>query len=305
MAYDVIVIGSGPAGMSASLFLRRTNLKVLIIEKKAPGGKVLSTTFIDNYPGFRKNTGLDLATIMYQQVKELRIPFAFHEVLDLYYKDPSDPNSNFIVKTNKNEFETRYVVFAGGTTSKPLNIPNESEFVGRGLSFCAICDGNFYEDKEVTVIGGGNTAFEEAIYLSQICKKVTLIARSAHFSAEPILIEKAKSKPNMVLYNNMNLVAFKGERMLTQIVVEDKETKKIQEFSTDGVFAYVGYIPSTCFLKHFNVLNDKGYIKCDENRATIVPRLYAAGDCVDKPLRQIITAVADGAICAAAIIRSL
>lgn len=184
--YDVIICGSGPAGMSAALFLRRANLNILIVEKGTPGGKLISTALIENYPGYIENTGIDLAMIMYRQVKHFKIPYAFSEVM----KIEKLGDEHFVVHTKEGDYESKMVIWAAGTIAKQIEAEGEEEYVGRGISYCAICDGSFHEKQNVVVIGGGNSAIEEALYLAKICKKVTIITRGHHFRADPVLMEK-------------------------------------------------------------------------------------------------------------------
>ena len=180
--YEVIVIGEGPAGMSASLFLKRANIEVLLIEKGIPGGKLIWTSQVENYPGFKKNSGVELATIMHQQVKDEQVKKVRDEVLDLVRMT----DGNFRITTKKTEYTSQYVIFAAGSKVRNLNVPGEAEFKSRGLSYCALCDGNLYANEDVVVIGGGTSGFEEGLYLSKICKSVTLISRSPQYKAPPI-----------------------------------------------------------------------------------------------------------------------
>ena len=191
--YDVIICGSGPAGMSAALFLRRANLNILIVEKGTPGGKLISTALIENYPGYIENTGIDLAMIMYRQVKHFKIPYAFSEVM----KIEKLGDEHFVVHTKEGDYESKMVIWAAGTIAKQIEAEGEEEYVGRGISYCAICDGSFHEKQNVVVIGGGNSAIEEALYLAKICKKVTIITRGHHFRADPVLMEKVMRANNV------------------------------------------------------------------------------------------------------------
>ena len=184
---DIIIIGSGPAGMSAALFLKRANLNIMIVEKGTPGGKLISTVLIENYPGYIENTGIDLAMIMYRQTKKFQIPYTFAEVVKV---DKID--DHFVVHTTEGDLESKMVIWAAGTVAKTLNAKNEEAFCGRGISYCAVCDGSFHTNQEVMVIGGGNSGLEEALYLAKICKKVTIITRGEQFRADEVLMEKAR-----------------------------------------------------------------------------------------------------------------
>ena len=299
--YEVIVIGEGPAGMSASLFLKRANINVLMIEKGIPGGKLIWTSQVENYPGFRRNSGVELATIMHQQIKDEKVKRVRDEVIDIV----REKDGNFKVTGKKNEYTTQYVIFAAGSNVRSLGVPGENEFKSKGLSYCALCEGNLYSNEKVVVIGGGTSGFEEGLYLSKICKGVTLISRSPQYKAPKILVEKAKNTPNMTIMNNKIIKEFIGDAFLEGVVIEDKITGEVETISTHGCFIYIGFDPTTNMLAKYGVLDEKGYIYVDDSRETNVPGLYAVGDCVHKTTRQVITAVADGVVAAVAITRKL
>lgn len=298
---DVIICGSGPAGMSAALYLKRANLDILIIEKGTPGGKLISTALIENYPGYIENTGIDLAMIMYRQVKRFKIPYAFSEVTSI----EKVSEDHFIVHTKNGDYESKMVIWAAGTIAKSLDAIGEQEFVGRGISYCAICDGSFHDKQDVVVIGGGNSALEEAIYLAKICKKVTIITRGHQFRADPVLLEKAIKSGNVELVAHHEVIKFEGKTLLEKITMRDKDTKEISTIYVKGAFIYIGFIPSSTVLENFDVLNEDKYIVVDKNGETKLKGLYAAGDCVEKSIKQIATAVADGISCASAIIKRI
>lgn len=295
--YDVIIIGAGPSGLSAAMYLKRANLNVIVIEKNTPGGKIITTGDIENYPGFRKNSGFELAKVMYQQVRELKIPFVFDEVIFI------EPGEVFNIDTRKGRYYSKNVIIAVGTEHRTIGIPGEEKFLGNGISYCAICDGNFYKDENVVVVGGGNSAFEEGLYLTKICKSVTLLARSSHNKADAILVEKAKATSNMIVSYNKRVIEFIGTKYLEKCIYEDIVTKEIFELPIDGAFIYVGYEPNTSIFKHFGILDKDNFIVTNDEKETIIKGMYAIGDCIVKPLRQIVTASSDGAICAATIIK--
>lgn len=298
--YDVIICGSGPAGMSAALFLKRANLNIMIVEKGTPGGKLISTVLIENYPGYIENTGIDLAMIMYRQTKKFDIPYTFAEVLRIDKVD-----EHFIVHTTEGDLESKMVIWAGGTVARLLNAKNEEEFIGRGISYCAVCDGSFHTNQEVVVIGGGNSGLEEALYLSKICKKVTIVTRGNEFRADEVLMEKARKNEKIVLIPNHEPVEFNGGELLEQVIIKNKITGELTSIDAKGAFIYIGFDPSSAILENFDILNEKQYIVVDRNCETKVKGLYAAGDCIDKNIRQIATAVADGISCASAIIKNI
>lgn len=298
--YDVIICGSGPAGMSAALFLKRANLNIMIVEKGTPGGKLISTVLIENYPGYIENTGIDLAMIMYRQTKKFAIPYTFAEVVRIDKVD-----EHFVVHTTEGDLESKMVIWAGGTVARLLNAKNEEAFIGRGISYCAVCDGSFHTNQEVVVIGGGNSGLEEALYLSKICKKVTIVTRGDQFRADEVLMEKARKNEKIVLVPNHEPVEFNGSDLLEHVIIKNKITGELTTIEAKGAFIYIGFDPSSSILENFDVLNEKQYILVDRNCETKVKGLYAAGDCIDKNIRQIATAVADGISCASAIIKSI
>lgn len=298
--YDVIICGSGPAGMSAALFLKRANLNIMIVEKGTPGGKLISTVLIENYPGYIENTGIDLAMIMYRQTKKFDIPYTFAEVLRIDKVD-----EHFVVHTTEGDLESKMVIWAGGTVARLLNAKNEEEFIGRGISYCAVCDGSFHTNQEVVVVGGGNSGLEEALYLSKICKKVTIVTRGNEFRADEVLMEKARKNEKIVLIPNHEPVEFNGGELLEQVIIKNKITGELTSIDAKGAFIYIGFDPSSAILENFDILNEKQYIVVDRNCETKVKGLYAAGDCIDKNIRQIATAVADGISCASAIIKNI
>ncbi len=299
--YDVIICGSGPAGMSAALTLKRANLDIMIIEKETPGGKLNIAMQIDNYPGCVENIGADLAIKMYKQTKKFQIPYKFSEVIKIEKR----ADDTFIVHTKKASYETKKVIWAAGSIAKLLNVRNEKEFVGRGISYCAVCDGSFYSEKEVVVIGSGNSALESALYLARICRKVTIIARGNELHAEEYLIDKVRKNHKIKILENYEITGFDGNQLLEKVCIKHVHDGSTQELFVDGAYIYIGFIPSSVILENFNILDDNKYIKVDNNCETKIKGLYAAGDCISKEIKQIITAVYDGMICASAIIKNI
>ena len=301
ITHKVIIIGEGPAGMSAALYLKRANIDVIILEKATPGGKLIWTSSVENYPGFKTASGVELASIMHQQLKDNQIKKSREEVLDIVKQE----DGKFFIDTNKHCYVCDFVIFAAGTKVRKLNIDREMEFIGNGVSYCAMCDGPQYEDLDVCVIGGGNSGFEEALYLSKICKTVTIVSRSDHFRADPIIVDKALSIPNIKVLQNKLIEDFVGDNEITGLKVRDKITDKISIIKTSGIFIYIGFDPTSGMLQKFDCVDEKGYIICNDEMETKVPGLFAAGDCVKKSVRQVITAVADGVVAAAAITRKI
>lgn len=295
--YDVLIIGAGPAGLTAALYFGRAKLNVAIIEKSAPGGKVITTSVVENYPGVLKTTGADLALTMLEQIKEFKIPFYYDEVLEVTKEE------YFIVKTSREELYAKIVLVATGTVNRMLEVPGELKLMNRGISFCAICDGKLYQDKDVLVIGGGNSAFEESLYLAKLCKKVTLIHRSENYRASTILIDKVKEIENIDLVPNTTVKSFNGDSKLDNVTLNTQGLE--YQLKVDGAFIYVGYLPATSFLQNLKVLNDQGFVEVDSNYQTQVEGLYAIGDCINHPVKQIATAVGDASSASNIIIKKL
>lgn len=299
--YDVIICGSGPAGMSAALALKQANLDIMVIEKDAPGGKLNIASKVENYPGYLESYGVDLAIKMYKQTKNLHIPYKFEEVIKLEKIN----DEHFIVKTNENSYEGKRVIWAAGSIARLLNVKNEKEFLGKGISYCAICDGIFYANKDVVVIGSGNSAFGSALYLSRICNKVTIIARHNKLHASEQLINKARHNKKITIIENQEIVSFDGDELLENVVIRNAITGEVQTIPTHGAYIYIGFIPSSAALEEYDILNPDKYIIVDQNCETKIKGLYAAGDCIQKEIRQIATAVYEGIICAASIIKNI
>lgn len=297
--YDCLIIGAGPAGLTAALYFGRAKADVIIVEKSAPGGKVITTSVVENYPGVLKISGTDLALNMLKQVNEFNIPFCYDEVLDITKND----DNIFVIKTSREILYARFVLSATGTVNRTLNVPGEARLMSRGISFCAICDGMLYQNKDVLVIGGGNSAFEESLYLAKLCKQVYLIHRTDNYRASTVLIDKVKETPNIKLIPHTIVKEFKGQSALEEVVIKTNDEENI--LKVDGAFIYIGYLPATAFLEKFEVLNEQGFIEVDNNYQTKITGLYAIGDCINHPVKQIATAVGDASAAANNIIKLL
>ncbi|MDD2371816.1 MAG: thioredoxin-disulfide reductase [Firmicutes bacterium] len=290
---DLTIIGAGPAGMTAALYALRSGLKVGMIEQGAPGGQLLKTEKIDNYPGFADGVlGMDLATNMFMQISNFD---SFKLINDTAKKITRSSNS-FIVDISSGTVESRTVIIATGGYPRTLDIPGEKEYSGKGVSYCAICDGFFFKDKIVAVIGGGNTALEDAMYLSSIAKEVYLIHRRNNFRGSKILVDKIKSISNVHLVLEKVPVEIKGDTKVSEIVVKDVKTESITSLFVNGVFLAIGQIMNSDFVKDSLATDDSGHIVVDEKMESITPGLFACGDVITKDLRQVSTAVGDGAI---------
>lgn len=292
--YDIIIIGGGPAGMTAGIYIQRAGLKALMIEKGGIGGQVATTPDIANYPGFIKVDGFELSQKMFEQVTALGVQTVFGEVTEV------DLNNNIkTVKVNRKTYSAYAVILAMGASSRGLGVENEFKYIGKGVSYCAVCDGNFFRNKTVALVGGGNTALEDIVYLSNICSKVVHIHRRNGFRAEESVVEEYNKILNESgkIEQKLGYVvdSLIGENKISGIKIKKLETGKIEEVAVDGVFVAIGRVPQTDFLDGAVELKDN-YIKTNEKMETNIKGVYAAGDIVLKPLRQIATAINDGAI---------
>lgn len=292
--YDVLIIGGGPAGLTAAIYALRAKKSCLMIEKFAPGGQVSLTSKIENYPGHKSIDGFGLSSLMFEQASELGLEVVYSDVLEFDILGETKR-----VRTHEGEFEGRTIILCMGASARTLDVENEKRFLGRGLSYCATCDGNFYRDKVVAVVGGGNTSFEDCVYLSNLASKIYLIHRRDEFRGDKSTLEKLREfekegKIEFVL--NSVVKEIRGEEKLKSIVVENKFDKSCREISVDGLFVAIGRKPDTSLLSGVVNLDENGYIITDENMRTNIPGVYAAGDVRKKRLRQIVTACSDGAI---------
>ena len=291
--YDCLVIGAGPGGLTAAIYCSRANLKVAVLEKLMPGGQVASTYKIDNYPGVPEVSGVDLALKMFDQATALGVEYLPMEVTGI--KKEKDI---FLVKTNDQTLKAKTVIVATGTKNRKLHVEGEEKYLGRGISFCAICDGSFYQGQDVLVVGGGNSALEESLYLSSIVKQVYIINITDEPTAFKNVQDKVKKTKNIKVFNNSEVIAFEGDDSLKEVKVKNLKTKEVTSFKVNGCFEYIGHIPNTDFLKDLGILNKYGYIVVDERKETKVKGLFGVGDVIDKEIRQITTATGDGTIAA-------
>lgn len=288
---DLIIIGAGPSGVSAAIYAKRVNLDFIIFEKFAIGGQVINAFEIENYPGFNKIFGSDLAINFMNNLTALNVEVKYEEVVSLEKKEDI-----FILKTSlDNVYYAKNVILALGSNPRKLNLPNEDQFTGRGISYCAMCDGNFYKDKEILVYGGGNSAISEALFLTNIVKKLTIVSRS-NLRADKSLVEELSSKQNVDILENKlvdSLIIDNNE--IKGVKLKDKFNNEITSLNIEGIFVYIGAIPSTSFLTNLGILNKEGYIEVNNHFETKINNLYAIGDVINKDLRQIVTATNDGA----------
>lgn len=289
----VVVIGAGPAGITASIYLKRAGIDLVFIEKMMPGGKISLTHKIDNYPGFTSIGGSDLANHMMNQLMENNIEIVFDEVNEVVKEE-----NKFIVRTTYGEYDADAVIVATGTVERKLGIPGEKEFFAKGVSTCAVCDGGFFKGQPMAIIGGGNSALEEALYLSSITNKVYVVHRRDEFRADQILVDRINEDPNIEIVTPYNPIEVKGDKMVSSLVLEHAKTKELKEIEIKAMFAYIGAEPNTSFVNIPTIFDEKGYINVNSEMETIVPGLFACGDCIKKNLRQVVTACGDGAVAA-------
>ncbi len=297
--YDCIIIGAGTAGLTAAIYLRRASKKVLILEAKSYGGQITNTLTIENYPAEPHISGFDFATKLYNQVKDLGAEIKFEKAIDIEIN-----NSNKIVVTNKSKYECKTIILATGSDNRKLGLENEDELIGKGVSYCATCDGNFYKDKVVAVVGGGNAALQEALYLSDIASYVYLIHRRDEFRADKDTVNKFKEKNNTEIIYNSIITKLLYDSKLNGIEIKNNDGN-ISKLDIDGLFIAVGRIPENQnFAKLIN-LDSNGYVISSEDCNTNIPGIYTAGDNRTKTVRQLVTAASDGAIAATEAIKYL
>lgn len=290
--YDVVIIGAGPAGLTASIYARRNNKKVLVLEGVSYGGQIINTPSIDNYPALKGISGFDYSVNLYNQSISFGTEYKTENVISI--KDGNDYKE---VTTNKNTYKTKTIIIATGAYNRLLGVDREKELTGKGVSYCATCDGNFFKGKEVAVVGGGNTAVEDAIYLTNIVSKVYIILRRDEFRADDRLVEELKNKENVEIIYNSQVVKLNGENSLESITIKDKDNNT-KDLNVSCVFVCVGRIPQSDIFKDIIDLDEYGYIIAGEDCHTNKEGIFVCGDVRTKTLRQLVTATSDGAIAA-------
>lgn len=295
--YDVVIIGAGPAGITAAIYLKRANINCAIIEKEVPGGQLNKSSEIENYPGYTKISGPDLAMKFYEQINNLDIKQIFSEVTNIKLEE----DNKIITLKNNETIKTKNIILAIGRSPKKLTSTNSYALEGKGISFCSLCDGNLYKNEDVSIVGAGNSALEESLYLSDICKTVTIINRASTLKGDTILIDRIKKKDNIKIIYNSTIEKFnEKDGVLESVTLNTKET-----LNTKACFIFIGYEPATNFLKNLEILDEKGYINVDSEKRTPVKGIYAAGDVVKKEAYQIVTATSDGALAAISCIKDI
>lgn len=293
--YDIIIVGGGPAGLTAALYAARANKKILVLEAKVPGGQIVNAHEVTNYPGIDNISGADYATNLYNQVVNLGVEVKFETVLSI-----TDSKE---VTTKESTYKAKAIILATGADNRRLNIENEDRLIGKGVSYCATCDGNLYKGKEVAVVGGGNAALEDAIYLSDIVSKVYLIHRRDEFRGEEKLVEDLKNKSNVEIIYKSNVISINGEDKVESIVINNNGEE--QTIKVDALFIAIGQEPKNIIFKNVIDVDKKGYIVAHDDVYTNIKGIYVAGDAREKILRQLTTAVSDGSIAATIAIKEM
>lgn len=294
--YDVIIVGMGIGGITAGIYAKRANLNVLLLDKSAPGGLLNNIDLISNYPGFIDIKGPDLALKLFEQVKSIEIPYKLEEVIKIKVNEDIKE-----VITNSNTYQTKNIIIATGTHPKYLGLDNEKELLGRGLSTCALCDGTFYKDKVIAVVGNGNSALQESLYLAKLAKKVYLLNRKDSFKGEEYLQDKVKNKENIEIKYNVSITKYNE----VNNKIESIQLSNNEKIKVSGVFIYVGYKANSELVNDLDIINADGRIMVDNNCETKIKGLYAVGDVNDKGIYQLITASNDGVIAIANITKKI
>ena len=290
--YDIIIIGAGPAGLTAAIYARRAMKKVLLLEAKTYGGQIINTLEIENYPVAAHISGVDFATKTFQQAKDLGAEIIYEKVVNI-----NDHGSQKEVITVRNTYLAKAIIIATGSENRCLGLPNEAELVGKGVSYCATCDGAFYRGKTVAVVGGGNAAIEDALYLTDLAAKVYLIHRRSELNGEEVTIAQLKQKNNIEFIYNSNVTQLNADQRLDSIEITHNDNTK-ETLAVAGLFIAVGRIPENQNFAKLIQLDQFGYIQAGEDCRTNVPGIFAAGDNRVKDLRQLVTATSDGAVAA-------
>lgn len=294
--YDVVIIGAGPAGMTAAVYTSRANLATLMLERGIPGGQMASTEEVENYPGFDTILGPELSTKMFDHAKKFGAEYAYGDVTEII-----DGEEYKTIIAGKKQYKTRTIIIATGAEYKKMGVPGEAELGGRGVSYCAVCDGAFFRNKDLIVVGGGDSAVEEGVYLTRFANKVTIVHRRDELRAQKIIQDRAfaNEKVDFIWNNTVKEINDVGGKVgsVTLVNTQDGTESTVE---ADGVFIYIGTLPLTKPFESLGILNAEGYVVTNENMETAVPGIYAAGDVREKMLRQIVTATGDGSIAAQA-----
>ena len=297
---DVLIIGAGPAGLSAAIYVERAGKHAVCLEAMTVGGQIVNTPEIANYPGIKKISGFEFSMGLYEQATELGADIIYEQAVKIRETlNPEEKGFTVLTESGK-EFEAKTVIIATGAKNRLLGIDKEESLTGRGVSYCATCDGAFFRGKDVAVNGGGNTALEDALFLTNYCNKVYIIHRRDEFRGEPKNVEAVKSKENVEFVLDSMIDELKGDRNLEAVVVRNKNTGELREIPVAGLFIAIGQEPDNVAFADVALLDEKGYIRADESCMTETPGIFVAGDCRTKAVRQLTTAASDGAVAALA-----
>ncbi len=291
--HDIVIIGAGPAGLTAAIYALRANKSVLVLEKESFGGQITYSPKVENYPGFNEISGSELGEKLVEQALDLGAEIELDTVTGI-----KNPGQYKIVQCEHGQYQAKAVIIASGSRHRQLGLAREDEFTGNGVSYCALCDGAFYKDRAIAVIGGGNTALQDAVLLSDQCSKVTIIQNLGFCTGEERLLEILKSKKNVSFLYNTVVEELEGEEQLSSIMLRDLESGKTSRFKLDGIFVAIGQQPDNKAFESVCKLDEQGFIIADESTVTSTPGIYAAGDCRTKKVRQVVTATGDGAVAA-------
>ncbi|MFE3574124.1 thioredoxin-disulfide reductase [Lysinibacillus sp. NPDC059133] len=295
--YDVVIIGAGPAGMTAAVYTSRANLSTLMIERGIPGGQMANTEEVENYPGFDTILGPELSTKMFDHAKKFGAEYAYGDVTEII-----DGEEYKTIKSGTKEYKTRAIILSTGAEYKKMGVPGEKELGGRGVSYCAVCDGAFFKQKNLVVVGGGDSAVEEGVYLTRFADKVTIVHRRDKLRAQKILQDRAFANEKIDFVWNATVKEInEADGKVGSVTLQSTVDGTESDFATNGVFIYIGMLPLTKPFESLGILNDAGYILTNDNMETTVPGIFAAGDVREKSLRQIVTATGDGSIAAQAV----
>ncbi|MFA7744337.1 thioredoxin-disulfide reductase [Salinicoccus roseus] len=291
--YDVVIIGAGPAGMTAAVYASRANLKTVMLERGMPGGQMANTEEVENFPGFDFITGPELSTKMFEHSQKFGAEYKYGDI-----KSVEDKGDYKVLKTGSEDILTRTIIIATGAEYKKVGVDGEDALGGRGVSYCAVCDGAFFKEKELVVIGGGDSAVEEGVFLTKFASKVTIVHRRDQLRAQKILQDRAFKNDKIEFIWDTEIQSINGDSRVESVTLLDKNTGSKYEYDADGVFIYVGMKPLTAPFEDLGILNALGYVETNDEMETSIPGIFAAGDVRNKTLRQIVTATGDGSIAA-------
>lgn len=291
--YDVVIVGAGPAGMTAAVYASRANLSTLMLERGMPGGQVANTEEVENFPGFDYVTGPELSNKMFEHAQKFGAEYKYGDI-----KNVELDGDIKVIKTSTEDIRAKSLIIATGTEHKKIGIPGEDTLSGRGVSYCAVCDGAFFKEKHLVVIGGGDSAVEEGIFLTKFASKVTIVHRRDELRAQKILQDRAFNNEKIEFIWNTEIQSINGDGKVSSVTLKNKETEEVYDFEADGVFIYIGLQPLTAPFEGLGILTEDKYIESNEEMETPIKGIFAAGDVRVKSLRQIVTATGDGSIAA-------